>query len=207
LTSIEIANSGQVINLDTSALQDVAVIQIENTPTIVTPGLAAYELRLKCTDLTIKGKESFSQSIRKIWISRYRGISAHSDYEAVDAPADVLAKIPDYLQHNLKASALDRSLEVAGRIVEGVKRVKWDKLPSAIQEAAKLLGHKISNSSAVKYLAHSQLGEKAKKVLPASLSSIDINTKDGITVQYESIAEKEIRLKALEDNSKKSSSE
>lgn len=194
--------AGKVVNLDTSALQDVKVILIENTPTTITPNLCAYELRLSTSNLTIEGKESFSSGIRKIWIDRFRGVIANGDYRAVDAPADVLAKMPDYVEHNLKASALDRGLEAAGRVAEGAKRVNWDKLPGALKSSVIIAYRKVSQSQIGKLL----IGKASQNIpLPHYSLKTDDKGTDQVVIdlgQWETFDDQKARLNALEDKSR-----
>lgn len=191
LTNIRIYECGSVKNLDTTALQSVEVINIEGTPVTVTPNMAAFELRLATRDLTIESAQSFAPSIRKVWLSRYRGISAYTSYEAVDAPADLLLKLPADVQHNLKASTYDQALEKVSTVVEGLKQVKWAQLPGAIVQATRLAAHKVANSALVNKAAH---------LLPASLPKLKSDG-TGYSVEFESLKEKRDRLAALEDKS------
>ena len=189
LTNIRIYESGSVINLDTTALQNVEVINIENTPVSVTPNMEAYELRLATRDLTIESVQSWGSSVRNVWLNRYRGISAYTSYEAVDAPADLLAKLPAHVQHNLKASTYDQALEKVSTVVEGLKQVKWAQLPGAIVQATRLAVHKVANSNLVNKAAH---------LLPASLPKFKSDG-TGYSVEFESLKERRDRLAALEN--------
>lgn len=197
---ISIKASGRIDHLNTSNLQNVERIEVVDTPVVVTPTLEACELVLAGKNLTIESAESFSKKVRKIHISRFRGIEPADadDYSPVDAPADVLAKMPSYVEHNLQASLADRALETAGQVAEGLKRVKWAELPGACKKAAQLALHKLSNGSVGNFLANKlKLPHYSRNAKGEIQIDIDPST-------WETYSDQKKRLEGLEDKSKKS---
>lgn len=195
LTNIKIYQCGSVKGLDTTSLQGVEVIDIESTPVTVTPNMVAFELRFSTQDITIESAQSFASSVRKVWFNRYRGVSAYTSYEAVDAPADLLTKLPVFVQHNLKASTYDQALEKVSGVAEALKQVKWAQLPGAIVQAVRLAKYKVANNALV---------HKISGYIPASLPTVKSDEK-GYSVEFESLKEKRERLSTLENKTEESS--